>query len=80
MVVVFSGFEMEQLVMFQQVGFGLSVAVFLDATIVLSVLVSSAMQLLGARNWYLPSILDWLLELKVEVEDLEPAMGQASGD
>ena len=66
--------------MFQQVGFGLAVAVFLDATIVRSILVPSTMQLLGDRNWYLPSFLDWLPELKVGAEELKPAMGPAAGD
>ena len=37
-------------------GFGLAVAVFLDATIVRSILVPSAMKLLGDRNWYLPAL------------------------
>ncbi|MBI2936228.1 MAG: MMPL family transporter [Chloroflexi bacterium] len=67
MVAVFSGFAMGQLVMFQQVGFGLAVAVFVDATVVRSVLVPAAMQLLGTRNWYLPSALRWLPEVQIEV-------------
>src|SRR3972149_10051093 len=54
------------LVMFQQMGFGLAVAVLLDATIVRSVLVPAAMELLGARNWYLPSALRWLPEMRLE--------------
>jgi RND superfamily putative drug exporter len=53
--------------MFQQVGFGLAVAVFLDATIVRSVLVPASMRLLGRRNWYLPSLLAWLPDVRVEV-------------
>jgi uncharacterized membrane protein YdfJ with MMPL/SSD domain len=47
-------------------GFGLAVAVFLDATIVRCVLVPSAMALLGDRNWYLPTWLRWLPDLRVE--------------
>ncbi len=47
-------------------GFGLAVAVFLDATIVRSILVPSAMKLLGDRNWYLPKWLQWLPKLDVE--------------
>jgi len=65
MVAVFAGFAAGDLVMFQQMGFGLGVAVFLDATIVRSVLVPAAMQLLGARNWYLPRALQWLPRLYV---------------
>jgi len=66
MVAVFSGFAMGRLVMFQQMGFGLGVAVLIDATIVRSILVPSAMALLGDRNWYLPSWLNWLPDLRVE--------------
>ncbi len=55
MVAVFAGFAGGQLVMFQQMGFGLGVAVLLDATLVRCVLVPAAMQLLGHRNWYLPA-------------------------
>ncbi|MDQ4045300.1 MAG: MMPL family transporter, partial [Chloroflexota bacterium] len=54
MVVVFSAFAAGRLVMLQQIGFGLAAAVFIDATIIRSVLVPSAMVLLGDRNWYLP--------------------------
>ena len=60
MVAVFSGFAAGSLVPLQQMGFGLAVAVFLDATIVRVVLVPASMQLLGDRNWYLPSFLEWL--------------------
>ena len=63
MVAVFAGFAAGDLVMFQQMGFGLGVAVLLDATIVRSVLVPSAMKLLGTRNWYLPRALQWLPDL-----------------
>ncbi|MCC6790545.1 MAG: MMPL family transporter [Thermomicrobiales bacterium] len=66
MVAVFAGFASGQLVMFQQVGFGLAVAVILDATIVRSVLVPASMALLGDRNWYLPRWLSWLPDLRIE--------------
>ncbi|MEE8373772.1 MAG: MMPL family transporter, partial [Dehalococcoidia bacterium] len=65
MVAVFSGFASGELVMFQQLGFGMAVAVFLDATIVRSILVPSAMQLLGTRNWYLPRWLRWLPQIRL---------------
>ncbi len=68
MVVVFSGFAAGQLVAFQQMGFGLAVAVLLDATVVRSVLVPSMMALLGNVNWYLPSWLNWLPDLRIEGE------------
>ena len=66
MVAVFSGFAMGELVMFQQMGFGLAVAVILDATIIRSVLVPASMKLLGDWNWYLPSWLEWLPNVNVE--------------
>ena len=66
MVAVFAGFASASLVFIQQLGFGLGVAILLDATIVRSILVPSAMVLLGDRNWYLPSWLHWLPDLRVE--------------
>ena len=76
MVVVFGGFALGDLVEFQQMGFGLAVAVFLDATVVRMVLVPSAMELLGDRNWYLPSWLQWLPDLRVEGAEAEAAAPQ----
>jgi RND superfamily putative drug exporter len=66
MVAVFAGFASGRLTSLEQMGFGLSVAVFLDATIVRSILVPSAMRLLGDRNWYLPGWLQWLPKVDVE--------------
>ena len=66
MVAVFAGFAAGRLVSFQQMGFGLAVAVLLDATIVRTVLVPASMKLLGERNWYLPSWLEWLPHLEIE--------------
>ncbi len=69
MVAVFSGFASGDMVINQQAGFGLAVAVFLDATLVRSILVPASMQLLGERNWYLPSWLSWLPDLRVESQE-----------
>ncbi|MGH2589866.1 MAG: MMPL family transporter, partial [Actinomycetota bacterium] len=60
MVAVFGGFAAGRLAPLQQMGFGLAVAVFLDATVVRSILVPSSMKLLGTLNWYLPKWLEWL--------------------
>ncbi len=60
MVAVFGGFALGDLVMMQQMGFGLAVAIFLDATLVRCVLVPATMKLLGRRNWYLPGWLKWI--------------------
>jgi putative drug exporter of the RND superfamily len=65
-VAVFSGFARGDLIMFQQMGFGVAVALLLDATIIRSVLLPSAMRLLGDWNWYLPRWLAWLPSLQVE--------------
>ena len=65
-VVVFTGFARGQLVQFQQMGFGVAVALLLDATIIRSVVLPSALTLLGDRTWYLPRWLDWLPHLEVE--------------
>ena len=75
MVVVFSGFASGKTINNQQVGFGLAVAIFLDATLVRSVLVPASMELLGKLNWYLPSFLNWLPRLKVEAEETPVAYG-----
>ncbi|MDQ4131898.1 MAG: MMPL family transporter [Actinomycetota bacterium] len=72
MVAVFAGFASGKLVMFQQMGFGLAVAVLLDATLVRTVLVPSSMKLLGERNWYLPKWLEWLPRVTVEGPHVQP--------
>jgi uncharacterized membrane protein YdfJ with MMPL/SSD domain len=65
-VAVFAGFAAGELVMFQQMGFGVAIALLIDATIIRSVLLPATMHLLGRWNWYLPSWLDWLPRLQVE--------------
>ena len=74
MVAVFTAFASGRLGPLQQMGFGLAVAVFLDATIVRTILVPSTMRLLGDKNWYLPRWLEWLPKLNVEghVDEVEP--------
>jgi putative drug exporter of the RND superfamily len=72
-VAVFAGFAAGELVMFQQMGFGVAIALLIDATIIRSVLLPAVMHLLGRWNWYLPRWLDWLPRLQVE----SPAVGTA---
>jgi uncharacterized membrane protein YdfJ with MMPL/SSD domain len=67
-VAVFGGFAMGDLVMFQQMGFGIAVALLIDATIIRSVLLPAAMRLLGDWNWYLPRWLEWLPRIQIEAE------------
>jgi len=65
-IAVFAGFARGDLVEFQQMGFGVAVALFLDATVIRSVLVPASMKLLAHWNWYLPSWLEWLPNIHVE--------------
>ena len=76
-IAVFWGFAMGDTIAFQQMGFGVAVALLIDATIVRSVLVPATMKLLGERNWYLPSWLTWLPD--VHVEGAEPPPTAALG-
>ena len=69
MVAVFGAFASGDTIINQQVGFGLAVAVLLDATLVRSVLVPASMEFLGHRNWYLPSFLRCLPDVRVEPEE-----------
>jgi putative drug exporter of the RND superfamily len=74
-VVVFAGFAAGKLVMFQQMGFGVAVALLLDATVIRSVVLPSTLVLLDKLSWYLPSWLDWLPHVEVEAA---PAAGDAA--
>jgi uncharacterized membrane protein YdfJ with MMPL/SSD domain len=65
-VAVFAGFARGDLIMFQQMGFGVAVALLIDATIIRSILLPSVMKLLGDWNWYLPRWLEWLPRFQVE--------------
>lgn len=68
MVVVFAVFVTMKFAMIQQLGLGLAVAVFIDATIIRSVILPAVMTVLGDRNWYLPSWLGWLPRVTIETE------------
>jgi len=61
MVTVFVAFATSRLVPFKEMGFGLAAAVFIDATIVRTVLVPATMRLMGRWNWWMPTWLDRLL-------------------
>jgi MMPL family len=61
MVVVFGSFVLEDDRVLRMFGLGLAVAVLLDATLIRMFLVPATMQLLGARNWWMPRWLDRLL-------------------
>ena len=65
-VVVFAGFAAGKLVMFEQMGFGVAVALLLDATVIRSVVLPSTLALLDKRSWYLPRWLEWIPHVEVE--------------
>jgi uncharacterized membrane protein YdfJ with MMPL/SSD domain len=49
----------------KQFGFGLATAIFIDATVIRSILLPASMKLLGEWNWYLPSWLRWLPQIRM---------------
>jgi putative drug exporter of the RND superfamily len=67
MVVVFLAFLAAPDTFLKLFGVGLASAVFLDATVVRMVLVPAVMQLLGARNWWIPNWLEKILP-RLDVE------------
>ncbi|MCH7786376.1 MAG: MMPL family transporter [Chloroflexi bacterium] len=79
MVGVFGAFALGREMGLKQFGVGLGVAVFLDATVIRSVLLPASMKLLGDRNWYLPRWLQWLPKVGVG-EATEPAAATAFAD
>ena len=60
MVAVFAIFATLSQLDLKQAGFGLAVAILLDATLIRGVLLPATMTLLGEHNWYLPRILEWI--------------------
>jgi len=70
MVCVFAVFGTLSWMMFKQMGVGLAFAILLDATLIRGVLLPASMKLLGDRNWWLPSMLGWLPEVRHEGEAL----------
>jgi len=72
MIAVFLGFATEADVVVKMLGFGMAVAILLDATVIRMVLVPATMALLGRWNWWLPAWLDRLLpSIEADVAELE---------
>ena len=70
MVVVFSAFGLSSVVILKQIGFGLALAILLDATIVRALVVPATMRLMGKANWWSPKWMDRLFPVKKDsVED-----------
>ena len=80
MVAVFGGFALGELVGLMQFGFGLAVAILVDATLVRTVLMPSVLKLLGDWCWYLPPSLEWLPDFRVEGGRPTPEPTPAGGD
>ena len=73
MFTVFGAFAFASLVPIKSMGFGLAMAVLIDATLVRVVLVPAAMRLMGRWNWWLPAWLDrWLPNVSLEGTVREP--------
>ena len=70
MVVVFGAFGMASVVIIKQIGLGLALAIFIDATIVRALIVPSTMRLMGAANWWAPK---WLKSSSDNHKDIEEA-------
>jgi len=68
MVVVFGSFMFEDNRIVELFGVGLATAIAVDATLVRMLLVPATMELLGARNWWIPKWLDRIIP-KLNVEN-----------
>ena len=68
-VVVTASFVTADVVLIKALGFGIAIAVFLDATVVRALLVPSTMRLLGDWNWWLPSPLRRVLPARPLTEE-----------
>lgn len=58
MIVVFLGFAFARIIVIKEFGFGLAVAIFIDATIIRLMVVPALMKLFGRASWYFPKFLD----------------------
>jgi len=72
MIVVFGVFVTLKFTFIQQLGLGLAVAVFIDATVIRCVLLPASMTLLGDWNWWMPRFLDWIPRVTIEGDPDEP--------
>jgi len=76
MVGAFLVFATLPIVDMKEMGVGLAAAVLIDATIVRAVLLPAVMKLLGERNWYLPSWLNWLPRFDPHTEHLTDVVAE----
>ncbi len=66
MVAVFAGMGSGRLIVLQQLGLGLAVAVLLDAFVVRTLIAPATIALIGERFWWMPRWLEWLPHVGVE--------------
>ena len=72
MIAVFAIFASLRVLDIKQLGVGLAIAVFLDATLIRGVLLPASMKLLGDWNWYLPRWLEWMPRIGAESQAKPP--------
>ncbi len=66
MITVFGSFVLGDQRVVKEFGFGLAVAIFVDASIARLLLVPASMTLFGKANWWLPSWLQWLPKIHID--------------
>ncbi|MEZ5126823.1 MAG: MMPL family transporter [Thermoleophilia bacterium] len=66
MMAVFVGMGSGQLIILQEFGVGLAIAVFLDAFVVRVIVAPSMISLLGHHYWHTPRWLEWLPRIDIE--------------
>ncbi len=65
-IMVFVGFANGDQVEFQQMGFGVAISLFIDATLIRLVLLPQSWPSWTSVAWYLPSWLEWLPHVEIE--------------
>lgn len=77
MVSVFAGFIFTEDIIIKQIGFALTIGIFIDAFIVRMTLVPAVMAIFGSKAWWLPKWLDRMLpNLDVEGDKLITRLNQ----
>jgi uncharacterized membrane protein YdfJ with MMPL/SSD domain len=74
MVAVFAGFALAGLLPVKQLGVGLALAVFLDATVVRGALVPAAMAVMGRGNWWWPGRRHVLRQRRQAIRQIRAAL------
>ena len=86
MVAVFLGMGSGRMVVLQELGFGLAIAVLLDAFVVRVIVAPAMISLIGDRYWWMPRWLEWLPRIDIEGKTQPDerlrrrAQGAAAGD